>query len=172
MAEYGLYGAMVRHSLPLPDSILKSAKEGEVDSCAPWLISKYNWSIVLILISRDLIFSRLARCGSRTVEPNGAKRRKHGAVVASWQSTGCMVLWSGILCPCPTPSSNRPIRASWIRPRPGYLVSSLNKWTRHFFSYFQIQSASSYYLHNSKQYRRFPFQSNDKSCKKTCSTRT
>ncbi|KAL3307691.1 hypothetical protein Ciccas_013790, partial [Cichlidogyrus casuarinus] len=27
MAEYGLYGAMVRHSLPLPDTILKSASE-------------------------------------------------------------------------------------------------------------------------------------------------
>jgi len=25
MAEYGLYGAMVRHSLPLPDSIAKHA---------------------------------------------------------------------------------------------------------------------------------------------------
>lgn len=39
MAEYGLYGAMVRHSLPLPDSILKSAKEGEAQ-CAPWLLGK------------------------------------------------------------------------------------------------------------------------------------
>ncbi|XP_058465396.1 visual system homeobox 1-like isoform X3 [Malaya genurostris] len=36
MAEYGLYGAMVRHSLPLPDTILKSAKENE--SVAPWLL--------------------------------------------------------------------------------------------------------------------------------------
>ena len=40
MAEYGLYGAMVRHSIPLPESILKSAKEGVVDSCAPWLLGK------------------------------------------------------------------------------------------------------------------------------------
>ncbi|XP_063049412.1 visual system homeobox 2 [Engraulis encrasicolus] len=38
MAEYGLYGAMVRHSIPLPDSILKSAKDGIIDSCAPWLL--------------------------------------------------------------------------------------------------------------------------------------
>uniref|UniRef100_A0A8C3AHX3 Visual system homeobox 2 n=1 Tax=Cyclopterus lumpus TaxID=8103 RepID=A0A8C3AHX3_CYCLU len=30
MAEYGLYGAMVRHSIPLPESILKSAKEGTI----------------------------------------------------------------------------------------------------------------------------------------------
>ncbi|KAJ6626112.1 Visual system homeobox 2 [Pseudolycoriella hygida] len=36
MAEYGLYGAMVRHSLPLPDTILKSAKENE--TVAPWLL--------------------------------------------------------------------------------------------------------------------------------------
>lgn len=41
MAEYGLYGAMVRHSLPLPESILKSAKEGDMSSCAPWLLGEY-----------------------------------------------------------------------------------------------------------------------------------
>jgi visual system homeobox protein 1 len=41
MAEYGLYGAMVRHSLPLPESILKSAKTDNLEeSNAPWLISK------------------------------------------------------------------------------------------------------------------------------------
>ena len=40
MAEYGLYGAMVRHSLPLPKSILESAKEGVNNSAAPWLLSK------------------------------------------------------------------------------------------------------------------------------------
>lgn len=38
MAEYGLYGAMVRHSLPLPETILKSAKENE--GVAPWLLGK------------------------------------------------------------------------------------------------------------------------------------
>lgn len=41
MAEYGLYGAMVRHSIPLPESILKSAKEGVTDSYAPWLLGKF-----------------------------------------------------------------------------------------------------------------------------------
>jgi len=40
MAEYGLYGAMVRHSLPLPDIIVKSAKNGIEGSCAPWLLGK------------------------------------------------------------------------------------------------------------------------------------
>uniref|UniRef100_A0A3Q3H1K5 Visual system homeobox 1 n=1 Tax=Labrus bergylta TaxID=56723 RepID=A0A3Q3H1K5_9LABR len=38
MAEYGLYGAMVRHSIPLPESILNSAKSGMMGSCAPWLL--------------------------------------------------------------------------------------------------------------------------------------
>ena len=42
MAEYGLYGAMVRHALPLPDSIIKSAKAGNVEkSQAPWLLGEY-----------------------------------------------------------------------------------------------------------------------------------
>ncbi|CAG9864760.1 unnamed protein product [Phyllotreta striolata] len=43
MAEYGLYGAMVRHSLPLPETILKSAKEN--DSVAPWLLALRKTSI-------------------------------------------------------------------------------------------------------------------------------
>lgn len=44
MAEYGLYGAMVRHSIPLPESILKSAKDGVMDSCAPWLLGEASMS--------------------------------------------------------------------------------------------------------------------------------
>uniref|UniRef100_A0A182Q9B4 Visual system homeobox 2 n=1 Tax=Anopheles farauti TaxID=69004 RepID=A0A182Q9B4_9DIPT len=40
MAEYGLYGAMVRHSLPLPETILKSAKENE--TVAPWLLGMHR----------------------------------------------------------------------------------------------------------------------------------
>uniref|UniRef100_A0A0K8US46 Visual system homeobox 2 n=1 Tax=Bactrocera latifrons TaxID=174628 RepID=A0A0K8US46_BACLA len=43
MAEYGLYGAMVRHSLPLPETIIKSAKENE--SVAPWLLGMHRKSI-------------------------------------------------------------------------------------------------------------------------------
>jgi len=39
MAEYGLYGAMVRHSLPLPDTIVKSNNNGDpTESAAPWLL--------------------------------------------------------------------------------------------------------------------------------------
>ena len=40
MAEYGLYGAMVRHSLPLPDTIIRQA---ESDECvAPWLLGRIS----------------------------------------------------------------------------------------------------------------------------------
>ncbi|KAM9354989.1 visual system homeobox 2-like [Pholidichthys leucotaenia] len=45
MAEYGLYGAMVRHSIPLPDSILKSAKDGITESYAPWLLGMHKKSV-------------------------------------------------------------------------------------------------------------------------------
>uniref|UniRef100_A0A3Q3SL12 Visual system homeobox 2 n=2 Tax=Mastacembelus armatus TaxID=205130 RepID=A0A3Q3SL12_9TELE len=45
MAEYGLYGAMVRHSIPLPESILRSAKDGITDSYAPWLLGMHKKSI-------------------------------------------------------------------------------------------------------------------------------
>ncbi|XP_055335458.1 visual system homeobox 2-like [Paramacrobiotus metropolitanus] len=46
MAEYGLYGAMVRHSLPLPETILKTAKEGTTnDNCAPWLLGMHKKSL-------------------------------------------------------------------------------------------------------------------------------
>ncbi|XP_076833987.1 visual system homeobox 1 [Brachyhypopomus gauderio] len=45
MAEYGLYGAMVRHSIPLPESIINSAKNGMMGSCAPWLLGMHKKSI-------------------------------------------------------------------------------------------------------------------------------
>ncbi|XP_028253518.1 visual system homeobox 2-like [Parambassis ranga] len=45
MAEYGLYGAMVRHSIPLPESILKSAKDGITESYAPWLLGMHKKSV-------------------------------------------------------------------------------------------------------------------------------
>ncbi|XP_072437408.1 visual system homeobox 1 [Chiloscyllium punctatum] len=45
MAEYGLYGAMVRHSIPLPESILNSGKNGLVGSCAPWLLGMHKKSV-------------------------------------------------------------------------------------------------------------------------------
>ncbi|CAL8090899.1 unnamed protein product [Orchesella dallaii] len=65
MAEYGLYGAMVRHSLPLPETILKSVKDEESDNerntnsgdnrntgdrapgecVAPWLLGMHRKSL-------------------------------------------------------------------------------------------------------------------------------
>ncbi|KAG7462588.1 hypothetical protein MATL_G00186360 [Megalops atlanticus] len=45
MAEYGLYGAMVRHSIPLPESIINSAKNGMMGSCAPWLLGMHKKSM-------------------------------------------------------------------------------------------------------------------------------
>lgn len=45
MAEYGLYGAMVRHSIPLPESIINSAKSGMMGSCAPWLLGMHKKSL-------------------------------------------------------------------------------------------------------------------------------
>ncbi|XP_014671982.1 PREDICTED: visual system homeobox 2-like isoform X2 [Priapulus caudatus] len=53
MAEYGLYGAMVRHSLPLPESILSSAKEGIVNSCAPWLLGMHKKSVEAADVLKD-----------------------------------------------------------------------------------------------------------------------
>ena len=41
MAEYGLYGAMVRHSLPLPETIVHEAKGGVEESTAPWLLGRH-----------------------------------------------------------------------------------------------------------------------------------
>ncbi len=40
MAEYGLYGAMVRHSLPVPETILRDSEKG--DTVAPWLLGMHQ----------------------------------------------------------------------------------------------------------------------------------
>lgn len=53
MAEYGLYGAMVRHSIPLPESILKSAKDGIMDSCAPWLLGMHKKSLETVAVQSN-----------------------------------------------------------------------------------------------------------------------
>ncbi|KAL8596620.1 hypothetical protein ACOMHN_051949 [Nucella lapillus] len=45
MAEYGLYGAMVRHALPLPESIVKTAEHGIENSAAPWLLGMHKKSL-------------------------------------------------------------------------------------------------------------------------------
>ncbi|XP_028983547.1 visual system homeobox 1 isoform X2 [Betta splendens] len=61
MAEYGLYGAMVRHSIPLPESILNSAKNGMMGSCAPWLLGMHKKSL------------EMAKKGSSTSESDSAR---------------------------------------------------------------------------------------------------
>lgn len=63
MAEYGLYGAMVRHSIPLPESILKSAKDGITESYAPWLL---GMSFSTTLIQNNNILSNVSKCGLQT----------------------------------------------------------------------------------------------------------
>uniref|UniRef100_A0A914YZ00 Uncharacterized protein n=1 Tax=Panagrolaimus superbus TaxID=310955 RepID=A0A914YZ00_9BILA len=45
MAEYGLYGAMVRHSLPLPETITKSDNDDPTESAAPWLLGMHKKSL-------------------------------------------------------------------------------------------------------------------------------
>ncbi|XP_071160497.1 visual system homeobox 2-like [Mytilus edulis] len=45
MAEYGLYGAMVRHALPLPESIINTADKGIEKSSAPWLLGMHKKSL-------------------------------------------------------------------------------------------------------------------------------
>ena len=47
MAEYGLYGAMVRHALPLPDAIVQSADKGIEQSSAPWLLGMTSFIILV-----------------------------------------------------------------------------------------------------------------------------
>ncbi|CAD5221680.1 unnamed protein product [Bursaphelenchus xylophilus] len=45
MAEYGLYGAMVRHQLPLPETIAKSTEGDPEKSAAPWLLGMHKKNI-------------------------------------------------------------------------------------------------------------------------------
>lgn len=47
MAEYGLYGAMVRHSLPLPETITKSS-ENSTEPAAPWLLGELSLTTIYI----------------------------------------------------------------------------------------------------------------------------
>ena len=56
MAEYGLYGAMVRHSLPVPDTILKDSKNG--DSVAPWLLGEWESALHTLEISYIVLCKR------------------------------------------------------------------------------------------------------------------
>ncbi|XP_005381042.1 PREDICTED: visual system homeobox 1 [Chinchilla lanigera] len=48
MAEYGLYGALVRHCLPLPGAVLSTAQGGPRGCCAPWLLGMHKKSLEMI----------------------------------------------------------------------------------------------------------------------------
>ena len=52
MAEYGLYGAMVRHSLPVPETIIKDSEKGE--TVAPWLLGGFTASYFYDISSKTL----------------------------------------------------------------------------------------------------------------------
>ncbi|XP_051775377.1 visual system homeobox 1 isoform X1 [Erpetoichthys calabaricus] len=74
MAEYGLYGAMVRHSIPLPESIINSAKNGLMSSCAPWLLGTpkcmHKKSLEVIKKSSDTPEFGYSECSIDTKMPS------------------------------------------------------------------------------------------------------
>ncbi|XP_039261513.2 uncharacterized protein LOC120337703 [Styela clava] len=45
MAEYGLYGAMVRHSIPLPQSVINTKDSFKNRAFTPWLLEMHNKSL-------------------------------------------------------------------------------------------------------------------------------
>ncbi|GFT28183.1 visual system homeobox 2 [Nephila pilipes] len=76
MAEYGLYGAMVRHSLPLPESILKSAKDGDVSSCAPWLLGMHRKSQEAAEKLKDSDLSSEEHLSQHQTKPNSEQQQQ------------------------------------------------------------------------------------------------
>ncbi|XP_030050729.1 visual system homeobox 1 [Microcaecilia unicolor] len=81
MAEYGLYGAMVRHSIPLPESIINSAKSGLMGSCAPWLLGMHKKSINITKKGEKEGVTESYRCEcsneeNKKAEPHGSSKRK------------------------------------------------------------------------------------------------
>ncbi|EHB09566.1 Visual system homeobox 1 [Heterocephalus glaber] len=48
MAEYGLYGALVRHCLPLPGAVLGAVQGRPPGCCAPWLLGIHKKSTGMI----------------------------------------------------------------------------------------------------------------------------
>ncbi|XP_021181067.1 visual system homeobox 2 isoform X2 [Helicoverpa armigera] len=87
MAEYGLYGAMVRHSLPLPETILNSAKEN--DAVAPWLLGEFGMHRKSIEAARHLKESGSEREGSEAEpeRPTSASSHHHDNHDAQAQSS-------------------------------------------------------------------------------------
>uniref|UniRef100_A0A8C6YX44 Visual system homeobox 1 n=2 Tax=Nothoprocta perdicaria TaxID=30464 RepID=A0A8C6YX44_NOTPE len=89
MAEYGLYGAMVRHSIPLPESIINSAKSGLVGSCAPWLLGMHKKSME---VSRKAESQEKATEGSwQELRPGEERQGKAAASPRSREPPGSPV---------------------------------------------------------------------------------
>ena len=74
MAEYGLYGAMVRHSLPLPETIKKTAKDADPsDSCAPWLLGEFIYFALQTYDTLDAMVNHgRTHGGARDTNPSGS----------------------------------------------------------------------------------------------------
>jgi len=90
MAEYGLYGAMVRHSLPLPETILKSAQNGIEGSCAPWLlgvVSNHNFVYESSVADPEIVGRRCGRVAGEFFSHFGPQKGQNTTPV------GCIPLW-------------------------------------------------------------------------------
>ncbi|XP_078263014.1 visual system homeobox 2 isoform X2 [Rhinoraja longicauda] len=80
MAEYGLYGAMVRHSIPLPESILKSAKDGIMESCAPWLLGMHKKSLEASEVVRKVETEHANQAGPEDEQREDKSKDSKGAI--------------------------------------------------------------------------------------------
>ncbi|KAL9952501.1 hypothetical protein ACROYT_G039768 [Oculina patagonica] len=88
MAEYGLYGAMVRHSLPLPPHLTTTS--------APWLLGMHKKAKVMeekIKVEGsnengdDLRSHSIASLRQRAQEHNAALKQEHEAMMQVYQQT-------------------------------------------------------------------------------------
>ena len=86
MAEYGLYGAMVRHSLPLPPHLTPSS--------APWLLGMHKKAKIMeekIKVEAssengdDLRSHSIASLRQRAQEHNAALKQEHEAMVEAYR---------------------------------------------------------------------------------------
>lgn len=86
MAEYGLYGAMVRHSLPLPPHLTSSS--------APWLLGMHKKAKVMEDKMKvestgengdDLRSHSIASLRQRAQEHNAAVKQEHEAMMHAYK---------------------------------------------------------------------------------------
>ena len=86
MAEYGLYGAMVRHSLPLPPHLTSSS--------APWLLGMHKKAKVVegkIKVEAssengdDIRSHSIASLRQRAQEHNAALKQEHEAIMNAYK---------------------------------------------------------------------------------------